>query len=369
MRVELERDTYGTTPVPLDNAGRDDGKYDYVAIMDISKMHPEQVQGPPGQWHYQDLAAWKAHTTFVRLPADVPVGFDWANPVVEPNSGYDWSYLHVLDPLTLGSSRQERLVGSGTIKSIAQHPDGRYVSIVSSDQGQEIVQENANLTDGGVHVPHLYVLDLGAEFLLDQASLNTTFDEVVVHSRRFHKRVIVEFDDEQGVRFGSTQVNSTLGMPTTDPGAGTGLTLIGGETCAQIGPYYPGELQTDPTARTKLLAVRNTAFTPHPDRLYVGTTGRTQSDNSADPGVIIGAVHVLSLAADGTPSYLDTLTVQQGTNPQSPSFYQVAGLDGIPGSWLQATATPRNVIAVTALNTAATTSAQDRIVLLQDETP
>jgi hypothetical protein len=353
--------TYGGTLTPLDNAGRDDGKYDYLCIMDITDMKAAMPNpAPPNAWHYQDLAAWKAHTTFLRMPPDVPSGWDYTQAAPALDSGYDWGKVRVFKPGDASTWSDELIVGSGTLKSIALHPNGRYLYVLASDQGQEVVAENAELTDGGWHVPHLYVVDLGYGDLTDQATCNTYAPTIPKY--RLNKLVSKLYTGTTEV-VGSTLVNSTIGMPTSNPTGSTGLTLVGGATCAQAGPYYPGEYQSDPTARTKLVALQNLNFTSSPNRLYVGTTGRTQSTDATLKGVIIGAVHVLTLASDGTPSYLRTLTVPQGGAGEK---WQITGMDRVPAAWL-GTPYARNVLGITAASTkAADASPIDRLVLVQD---
>lgn len=359
--------SYGGVLAPLDNGGRDDGKYDYVCIMDITDMKAAMTTPmPPGTWHYQDLAAWKAHTTFLRVPPDAPSGWDYTQGATALGSGHDWSHVRVLKPGDPSTFSDERIVGSGTLKSIALHPNGRYVYVVASDQGQEPVAENQDLTDGGWHVPHLYVLDLGHGDLTDQAVCNSYAPTIPGY--RLNKLVNKVFPGVQEL-IGSTLVNSTTipKMPTSNPSGTTGLTLIGGATCAQVGPYYPGEYQSDPTARTKLVAVRNLNFASSPDRLYVGTTLRAQSTDPAAKGVLAGAVHTFSLAGDGTPGYLHTLTIPQVA--ASGDYYQLNGMDAVPAAWL-ASPFSRNVIAITAANTrAANDNPVDRFVLVQDDLP
>jgi hypothetical protein len=367
----IDIDTYESEHVKLDgDCGRDDGKYDYLAFIDITDMQAALTVPPtPGSWQIEDLAAWQAHTTFVRLPPDVPPGWFLGapnNPPLEP--GHDWSFVTVLDPTGVDPPSEQRIAGSGTPKSIALHPNGEYVYLIASDQGQESVQENATLTDGGWHVPHLYVVDLFLHDLTNQDHLNYYPPVTQVH--RFNKLVSATFGAEDDIT-GSTLVNSTMGMPTTDPFGQTGLTVVGGAALTIAGPYYPGEFQTDPTARTRSLTLRNLAFQPATrDRLYVGTTGRFQStDPSPEPPPrTIGAAHVFALAADGTPAWLDTLTVTQEPQPGGAGYYQISGLDVVPTAWVDSPAA-RNIVAATTINTKLSINSQDRLVLLQDETP
>jgi len=377
----IDINTYGTTNERLDGQGRDDGKYDYLAFTDITNMVAVLPGGPPPtMWHFQDLAQLKSHTTFLRLPPDLPAGWhidNPNNPLLQP--GHDWSLVTVDNPNpTEGEplASLKRIVGSGTPKSIALHPNGRHVYVVASDQGQEAVLENALYLDGGWHVPHLYVVDLDAADFSSQSSVNQYADGagltgLPVQKHRFNKVITAKFPDGDGDPLdpgdtGSVLVNSTMCMPTSSPSSSTGKTLVSGATLDQVGPYYPGEHQTDPTARTRLHAVRNTNFATNQDRLYVGTTGKTQSTDSLAQGITVGAVHVLAIGPDGVPTWMRTLALPQGgLNTQK---YQVSGLDVFPTdrAWIAGPA-DRNVLAVTALNTLQANQAPvDRIVLVQD---
>jgi hypothetical protein len=195
-----------------------------------------------------------------------------------------------------------------------------------------------------------------------QINNNLTNGTIVKEVHRFNKLVSAVFDEgEPEERTFSTLVNSTMGMPTSHPQVATGLTLPGGAACSEVGPYYPGEFQSDPTARTRMLTVRNTDFVNNIDRLYVGTTMRMQWEDPTISGAPAGAVHCFRLAADGTPTYLQTLTLEQDTG----EVYQVSGLDTVPGAWLGPGAI-RNVIAATALHTKISEDAIDRLALIQD---
>jgi hypothetical protein len=203
--------------------------------------------------------------------------------------------------------------------------------------------------------------------LTDQTVCNSV--SPTLPKRRLNKVLQVEYQDGGTTYYASTLVNSTLGMPTSNPAGTTGLTLIGGASNCDTGPYCPGEYQTDPTARTKLVALRNTAFAQHQDRLYLGTTGRVQTTEPTAKGQIIGAVHVFSLAGNGAPSYLKTLTLPQGA--AGTKKYQITGLHEVPASHLASPAA-RNVVAVVATTSVGSSvpfpdNPIDRLILIQDE--
>jgi hypothetical protein len=358
--------------VPLDLVGRDDGKYDYLAITDITDMivtWPNPMPTGVDLWRYDDVSQWSVRTKFLRLPPDVPAGWDWTQGRPPIDSGHDFSEVTVPDPTGVMPDELVEIVGGGTLKTIAAHPTAPYVYVVASDQGQEVVIENATQFDGGFHVPHLYVIDFGACDFTDQADLNNYSSSVLKY--RFNKSIVGQFDT--GVN-GSVLVNSTIpGMPLGPPiTADISATKTSGAVDADIGTYYPGEYQLDPTARTRMVSANNGFLNADQDRLYIGTVGKPQlssTDALIDP--LTGAVFVLSLAQDGSVSYLHTIVVPESTVNQK--RYQVSGLQVISdaarlgsGAMLM-----RNVVAITALHTRALgfpfpDHRQDRLLFVED---
>lgn len=370
----VDFDSYDEAPAyrALDDSGRDDGKYDYVAISDVTKMRRNLLLPDPqdGSWYFKDPVAWAEHTTFLRLPPDVPSGWNWtAGLPVAP--GFDWSQVAVQNPVTPAPPGQVEvafvtLVGSATVKSIASHPDGTHVYVVTSDQGEDEIIENPAFIDGGWQVPHVYVLDLAAGDFTSQPFLNGFTSEV--RRYRFNKHVRYLFDGSVSPKVvGTTNVNATIRDMPVSSALATGPTLLT-DPAANVGTAYPGEYQTDPTARTRLIAVRNDALATHRKRLYVGTKGRSQVLLDLDTSDVwrqVGAVHVLSLDADPLePRWIETITLPMNAVSDP---YQVAGLEvfraaTVPGE----TETARNVFVVTALSTLSLATAKDRLVVGQD---
>ncbi len=165
-------------------------------------------------------------------------------------------------------------------------------------------------------------------------------------------------------------------MPLTeslDPLVPTiGKTRASGAPLKDIGTFYPGEDQLDPTARTRMALVRNPFFGHSKTRLYIGTTGRTQPENP-DHARTVGAVTVLAVDGMGSPQWLRTLTLEQGWHPVSGILdepYQVAGLevrqaDGTFIGWPASGS--RNVVFITALSGVKyIDDPQDRLVLIEE---
>ncbi len=387
------------TKMPLDGPinqgnGRDDGKYDYLAFTDITDM---VTQNPPpeGTWHFQDIGSWRSKTKFLRLPPDVSAGWNYTMGPNPQNSGHDWSEVAVVNPDPLGgSNRQVPIVGSGTIKSLAADPTGQYLYVVSSDQHQENVIENATLGDGGWHIPHLYKINLGVADFTDQVEMNAYAPNIEFW--RLPKVINEQFltvappSGQHPSYWGSTLVRPTIpDFPMEAMGGQwTGPTRVSEASCAEIGEYYPGEYQLDPTARTKLVIVRNDNLASHPVRMYIGTTGQAQTSDTGMgegalgldlPGFIVGGLYVISLGVPGNSSYGDpvyrkTLTLWQDTVVElgSPDIdpYIVAGFKVLPprteflGSNLA-----RNVLVVSAasIKQPGTAGPVDRLTLVQDQ--
>ncbi len=367
--LDLPKDPMGNPVSELLGHDRDDGRYDYIAIIDITLLIAT-VPNPvllEGHWMYDDAAKWKEHTRFLRLPPDMPPGWQWGatnNPPLVP--GHDWSEVTIPHPTGAYPAAKELIVGSGTPKTLVADPDGRFVYVVTSDQGQENVAENATLFDGGWHVPHIYVIDLWAGNFANQNWLNNYSSNVA--SYRFNKVITHTFPD--GV-VNSVLVKSTIpGMKLTEsvnPLVPTiGKTRASGALVdVDLGTIYPGEEQLDPTARTRMALVRNANFVNAQKWLYIGTTGQTQPENPLDVRTV-GAVLVLNMDGHGQPVYHATLKLNQ-----SPSLpYQVAGLevrqaDGTFIGWPASGS--RNVVFITALSGLSyDNDPQDRLVLIED---
>ncbi len=111
----------------------DDGKYDYLAFVDITDMRPDLFGLPPGggSWYFRDPDQWAQRTKFLRLPPDVPATWFLGNPSNPPLlPGDDFSLVTVLNPNLGGSpaSQPELIAGSGTPTSLASDPSGRGAS-------------------------------------------------------------------------------------------------------------------------------------------------------------------------------------------------------------------------------------------------
>lgn len=360
---------YPSTPVPLDIGGQDDGKYDYLAIVDITDMvaafpNPWPCTGNcPDLWRYDDGAEWAARMRFLRLPPDLPA--NWILGATSPpndalQAGDDWGMVAVPDPLG-GADASLQVVGGGTISSITSDPDGRAVYIVSNDQ--------ADLQDGGEHIPHLYVLDLFQGDFTDQTFLDGYTPNVA--SYRFNKVIRNDFGNGN---MGAINVASTIpGMPITGAPSGPTLLQLPGPD-NNLGTVYPGENQLDVKGSTRLIAVHNPNLAMDVDRLYIGLGGRAQTSSStAKSWPLVGAVLVLSLSNPTQPSYLRTLTIPHvDPSLQVPAgeWYQVAGLDVLPpdaahiGTGVNA---QRNVFVVTAQHTKQFSQGPiDRLVIGED---
>lgn len=357
---------YPSSPVPMDtDNGTDDGKYDYVAIVDITDMVVKlpspwpcaEEGGPPcaDLWVYKFGAQWASRIRFLRLPPDLPD--NWVlgvvpDPADELSPGNDWGMVPVPDPDPPGAPDVDVLtVGSGTISSISADPAGQAVYIVTNDQGND--------EDGGIHVPHLYVLDLSAGDFTDQEWLNTYTPDV--GSYRFNKVITHDFGSGD---VGAINVATTIPlMPSTGSPIGPTLIGLGGPATPALGMVYPGENQFELESRTPLITVQNLHLPE--DRLYVGLRGSAQVDpDTALDWPVAGAVLVLSLADPKVPSYLRTLTI-----PQVPAgeWYQVAGLDVLPPDATHlGTNLARNVFVVTARHSKGFTNGQDRLVIGED---
>jgi hypothetical protein len=393
--LNLDPVNLSTTPhtAPLDDGGLDDGKYDYLMIVDVTDMRRTESEPlpPDGSWYFGYLGEWQGRVRFLRLPPDVPPNFDITQGVqaLPDDSGYDWSWVTVPHPSNPNLTHGVRIVGSGTIKSMTADPTGRFLYVVSSDQGEDEIIENPDFIDGGWQVPHLYVIDLAAGDFTDQAFLNGYTDDIATY--RFPKHVKYLFDGTQSPKVvGVTCVNSTIpGFPGTSYGIPypptVGPTRLNGATAAQVGSIYPGELQTDPTARTKLIAIENTHFETDQVRLYVGAKGRSQMHDQLTPAEqtaaswrSTSAVHVLSLgnttdpSGYGTPRYLKTLTVPSSSYVNDP--YQISGIDVFNApDWLAPRGVPstdarlkRNIFVLLTAAAKIPETARDRLVVGQD---
>ncbi len=321
---------------------RDDGKYDYIAFTDITNMWGELVSGTgsPGGgsgtvefWSYADPAAWREHTTFLRLPGDFPAfdadnwdvqlpcdPIEWVNrvgPTPCPSTpfgcgdyadfGRDWSGVPPACAVAIW--------GSGTICSITAHPDGTFLYVLTDDEdvdayyetplppmGPDIIADR----DGGWHLPHLYSIDLSQVDLTVQSSLD--YYAVVdpasappgaqiyplswLEPKRLHKVAVVRQRVAQptGPDILKFEAFITPSIYTSNPWetqkwlAGLdepgvlGSAYIASE---QLPPYSPSgippsaswENYYEPTPRTRLLVGKNESFTAEPNRMFMGVNG------------------------------------------------------------------------------------------------
>jgi hypothetical protein len=415
-------DTDPTTSPPapanvrLDDAGSsyssyDDGKYDYLAVIDVTNAITGlavPLPNPDDLWLIRSQAEWASRIRFLRLPPNLPYGFDLAHwnqqQQVPDDSGYDWSYVTVQKPGDASTTHSERLVGAGTVKTMVADPEGRFLYVITSDQGQEgIAEQDINLIDGGWHVPHLFVIDLAAGDFTNQAFLNG------YKPTRYRFNKLIESQGPPSALwttgaaafplFGATNITSDI--PEMPPHT----QLYGGAsrvsatrysnpqaTLTQVGGNYPGENQLDPTARAKARTVHNAALPDNPTRLYACTIGKTQQSMAAhipgdqQPynakyGTLVGAVLELSISTTnygyGIHVYLNTLIIPKINSGfeiyQNP--YQVAGFSVVPpfSPYHRPDELDRNVLVITALNTIKLTSTfpsptpQDLLVFIEQD--
>ncbi len=319
----------------------DDGKYDYLAFVDITDMRPNPVvpQLPTGPWYFRDANQWAQRTRFLRVPPDVPATWFLGNPANPPlQPGDDFSLVSIQNPNVGGSpaSQNELIAGSGTPTSLASDPSGRYLYLVSVDQGEGYWPAEPWDHDGGWHVPHLYVIDMAAFDARDQTSMDSYAASGLIRKRRFNKVVRSQFL-MQGGPFGpeihgAICISSTIdGFPhTTSPTWPT--RLLGAATPAQIGSFYPGEHQFDPTPWTRLKIARHPTGLVE-DRMYVGANANWQSSTSdAQVWPYAGALFSLSLANPAEPRWVRTITFDIEGTVELPITFRVSGLEIIPST-------------------------------------
>lgn len=319
----------------------DDGKYDYLAFVDITDMRPDLYGLPPGggSWYFRDPNQWAQRTTFLRLPPDVPAGWFQGNPSNPPlQPGDDFSFVSVSNPNVGGSpsSKSELIAGSGTPTSLASDPSGRYVYLLSVDQGEGYWPAEPWDHDGGWHVPHLYVLDMTAFDARDQTSMDAYAASGQIRTRRFNKVVRSQFLMQSGPSgsevHGAICVSSTLdNFPhTASPTWPT--RLLGAATPAQIGSFYPGEHQFDPTPWTRLQVVRHPTGLVE-DRMYVGANAKWQSSTlDAEVWPYAGALFSLSLADPAEPRWVRTIVFDKEGTVENPITFRISGLEIIPST-------------------------------------
>ena len=329
--------------VPLDDSNTDDGKYDYLAVTDITDMTSTTHTPVHPKWNYDDLAKWTANTKFLRVPPDVKPGWDWSTGVAPVGDGYDWSEVEVFYPGNPTISATERILGSGTPSNITSHPDGTWVYLVSVDQGIELTNDH----DGGWHVPHLYAIDLSAADFTNQDSLETYSPMITKY--RFNKVIYHDF--------GSGVLGAKL-IPATIPGMPNDMT-------DPTWKKHPGEHLYDPTGQTRLIVVRNCDFSSK-DRLYVGAQGKATL--GTDPSNWVGAatVHVFSLPTlfPGVPTWLNTAPLPKTDTGND--YYLNHGLAPVPNNWLADTIIPRNVILIAGYDSDVGVDGKDRLFAFQD---
>lgn len=253
--------------------------------------------------------------------------------------GHDWSDITVDHPTSPGVSGTETILGSGTPTAITSDPDGRYVYILSMDQGIEAWPSTKNKHDGGWHIPHLYVIDLDAGDFTDQTFLESYSANIV--SYRLNKLIMHDF------------VATTFsGFPST--------------------PGDKGEHQLDPRGETRMHTLRNSFMTMmDQDRLYIAASGPAQTDSMGGAEAWtqrMGAVYSLSLFDPTDPTWIRTLTPPQ----LSQGFgWDIHGFDVVPanGAWIEnISPQPRNVLVGTLRDHRGglETNEQDRLWIAQE---
>ncbi|MBA2557760.1 MAG: hypothetical protein H0V12_10535 [Chloroflexi bacterium] len=349
------------TGLPLDGTDSDDGRYDYLAVVDISQMTAAGEPGP-GEWRYDVPAEWDARIRFLRLPPDVPPGWTAAQYPSGLSPGDDWSDVQVPPPPSWPSGvpapppAPEQIVGSGVLVSMTAHPDDTHLYVVSDDHGAQTLA--TVIFDGGWHVPHLYTIDLGAADFAIQSSLNAYSH--VVKKDRINKLLYHNFGQAGGT--GSNHVGWAL-VGTTIPGWPNGT-----------GEWEPGVQGIDlmePQNRCRLVAVKNSHFSVDPARLYIGGVGRFQNSDNADGWPEAGGFYVLTLANPLAPAFKGKYALPHVSSSGPPHFYHAGGIAVISGEspWLAdvAGSRKRNVYFVTAADSAAPDiNTQDLMLIGQD---
>ncbi len=171
----------------------------------------------------------------------------------------------------------------------------------------------------------------------DQASMDAYAASGLIRKKRFNKVVRSQFLGQTGqagsVVHGAICVSTDIdNFPhTSSPTWNTRLDPT--VPLAQLGDFYPGENQFDPTPWTRLKVVR------HPtglleDRMYVGANAKWQSSTiDAEVWPYAGALFSLGLhPTTGEPHWLRTIPFDKEGPPSAPITFRISGLEIIPST-------------------------------------
>ena len=319
----------------------DEGKYDYLALIDITDLAPEIPIEPHDEplgllWDFAVAGNWSARLRFLRLPPDLPANWDGNFASLPLNSGHDWSKVRVFNPDDSGGFQDVQILGSGTVSSLASSTDGRWLYVVTADQGQGVfhLADAENDHDGGWHVGHLYVIDLNAFDVANQTDIddyatNGDAQSGPIKVYRLPKIINAKFGTLP--TWGATCVASNIpGFPNT--GSPIAPTKLDNVPDSQLGLNFPGEYQLDASPWTRLKVAH------HPggllgDRLLVCANGDHQvSTSDANTWPNISALYVLRLdaPATGVPTYHRTISLPHDLQHSPPFHYSAVGIDVLP---------------------------------------